>query len=123
MLKRGILLLAVVMLSGCGQQKSHQEFIDDIHRISDRYNECVASKVAKEGDVFCQYVLDAPDDMAKFIKLGIRDPNSLGNIILTLQQEIGELQVNIDENRQELESKQLKLRKCYLVLKMLSSIK
>ncbi len=117
-------LLFFFLLYGCDRQKSHQEVIEDLNKIKTRYKKCLISGVAKKGDTFCQNVLDAPEDIDELLRLAITDPQELGDKVLKLQQEIGELKQSSEpKDKTELKLKSIQLKRCYLILKLLSSIK
>jgi hypothetical protein len=118
------IILGVLLLSGCDRQKSHQEMVEDINKLEESYKSCVSDGFAKKGDIFCKYILEAPEEMYDLLQMGKKDPQSLGGKVLKLQQEIGILKKSVNAEDQKIfKVKKLQLDRCYLVLKLLSSIK
>ncbi|NQY42256.1 MAG: hypothetical protein HRT87_02780 [Legionellales bacterium] len=112
------------LLSGCDRQKSHQEVIEDLNKIRTKYEQCLVSGMVDKGDIFCKYVLDSPEDFDKLRKLAITEPQKLGAKVLKLQQDVGELKKSsLVEDKEKLQITMRELQKCYLILKLLSSIK
>ncbi len=119
-----LVCLLVVLLQGCDRQKSHQEFMDDLVQLTKRYEECLETKVAQSGDTFCKYILESPQEMDELIKLGFFQPRELGKKVLNAQQKIDELEkANNKEDASKLLEYKAQLKRGYLVLKMLSSIR
>ena len=115
-----IFLPIILLLYGCDSQKSHQEYLNDVKAIHTHYHQCVADGVAKPGDVFCQYVLEDPEGMYELLRLGDEDPQKLGSRLLDLQQKLA---ATGEEQQQEFNKLNHDIKRYYLVLKLLSSIK
>ena len=112
------------LLSGCDRQKSHQEVIEDLNKIRAKYKQCLVSGMIDKRDIFCKYVLDSPEDFDALLKLAITEPQKLGTKVLKLQQDIGELKKStLAEDNGKLQLAMKELQKCYMILKLLSSIK
>ena len=119
-----IVLSLVILLAGCSEQKSRDELIRDINNLDNKYSKCVQANTFEKGDLFCEYTLEDKEFMGEIILLAKRNQKGFGKKILFIQQEIGRLSMLSDDNSKKLLAEyQRKLKKCYLVHKMISSIK
>ena len=124
MRQKYIVLTLVILLAGCSEQKSQEEQIRDIKNLDNMFSKCIQANSFERGDLFCEYTLEDKEFMREIILLAKKRQIDFGKKILFIQQEIDRLsKLSDDDSKKSLADYQRKLQKCYLIHKMISSIK